>query len=201
MQHPIHHRRRPTARRGFNLVELLAALAITAALLTSTMVALDASFMAYQSTTELASTHTIGRLVLHRMLTMIRSGEDFGPFPLSPTQIVIESDFIQFRTPDDDIIELHWVEDEEALYIILDPGTAFEEQYLLLEGVVAQYDGGGDLVHPFKLEYISGAQLYRATIDMMIIPDDNMSVQLDGDWVDNIRLVASAMPRTAAFRD
>ena len=187
-------------RRAFNLVELLVALAISAALLTATMVALDASFMAYQSTTELASTHTISRMVLYRMLTMIRSGDEFGPFPLSPTQQIIESDFIQFMTPDGQIIELNWTEADEALYIILDPGTASEAQHLLLEGVVAQYDGVGDRIKPFTLEYETGRQLYRATIDMMIVPDDNMSVQLDGDYVENIRLVASAMPRTAAFR-
>ena len=46
------------ARRGFNLLEMLIALALTAALMAATMVALDASFMAYQTTTELASTHT-----------------------------------------------------------------------------------------------------------------------------------------------
>ena len=46
----------PSRRRGFNLVELLLALVISAALLTATMVALNASFMAYQATTEVAST-------------------------------------------------------------------------------------------------------------------------------------------------
>ena len=45
-------RRSITRRRGFNLVEVLIAMAITAALLTATLVALDASIRAYQSTTE-----------------------------------------------------------------------------------------------------------------------------------------------------
>ena len=67
-----------TARWGFNLVEMLIALVITAALLTATMVALDASFMAYQATTEEASTHTISRLIMNRMLTLIRTGQEFG---------------------------------------------------------------------------------------------------------------------------
>ena len=47
-------RRRTGARRGFNLIELLVALTITSTLLTATMVALDASFTAYQRTTEVA---------------------------------------------------------------------------------------------------------------------------------------------------
>jgi len=66
--------RRPRRRRGFNLIEMLIALAITAALLSATMVALDASFMAYQTTTEVASTHTISRLVMLRLMTLIRTG-------------------------------------------------------------------------------------------------------------------------------
>ncbi len=40
----IHRPRR--ARRGFNLLEMLIALALTAALMAATLVALDASFMA-----------------------------------------------------------------------------------------------------------------------------------------------------------
>ena len=47
---------RTRTRRGFNLIELLIALAITASLLTATMVAIHASFQAYQTTTEVAST-------------------------------------------------------------------------------------------------------------------------------------------------
>ena len=39
--------------------------------------------MAYQSTTEVASTHTIARLTMNRMLAMIRMGDEFGPFPVN----------------------------------------------------------------------------------------------------------------------
>ena len=83
-------RRRLIARRGFNLVELLIALAISAALLTATMVALNASFTAYQMTTEVASTHTIGRLTIERMQALIRTGTDFGPFPVNPRHTIFK---------------------------------------------------------------------------------------------------------------
>ena len=189
------------ARRGFNLVELLLALAITSALLTATMVALNASFMAYQVTTEVASTHTIGRLTMHRMLALIRTGKEFGPFPTTPLEATVTSDFMEFVAPNGQIMTLHWVEDENALYVaVTDPATMTQlSDNKLLEGVVPQFDANGDRIKPFTLEYYKGRNLYRATIDMTIIPDDNMSVQLDGDNQESIRLVASAMPRMAAY--
>ena len=197
MQCPRKPRR---ARRGFNLVELLMALAISAALLSATMVSLDASFMAYQTTTEVASTHTIGRLTVNRLLTLIRTGSEFAPFPVDPRDTIVESDFIQFRTgPGGDVMTIQWIDSDpvlqdNSLYIEID-GT----QHLLLEGVVAQTDADGDPVMPFTLEYERGLELYRATIDLAIQPDDNMNVDLDGDRQEIIRLVATAMPRTTAF--
>ena len=200
---PTPRRIRPyrTVRRGFNLVEMLIALAITAALLTATMVALDASFMAYQATTEEASTHTISRLIMNRMLTLIRTGREFGPFPVNPQDSLVQDDFIQFLTPNGEVLELRWVELEEALYVIRDPGGVDEEWHLLLEGVVRQDDPNnpGDYIRPFTLEYKLGRRLYRATIDLTVVPDDNMSVTLDGDNQRVIRLVASAMPRTEVY--
>ena len=78
-------------RGGFSLVEVLIALAITSTLLTATLVALDASFRAYQSTTEEVSSNSIGRLVMHRLLTMIRTGTDFGPYPDDPRISIIKA--------------------------------------------------------------------------------------------------------------
>ncbi len=111
--------RRPArrVRRGFNLVELLMALTISATLLTATMVALDASFMAYQNTTEVASTHTISRLAMHRILTLIRTGTEFRPLPVSPLFPIQESEFIDFRLPDGGVISVEWDDVDEALYI------------------------------------------------------------------------------------
>ena len=194
--------RRPDARRGFNLIEMMIALAITATLLVSVMVALHASFMAYQSTTEVASTHTIGRLVMHRMLALIRTGQEFGPFPNNPQDSIVASNEIEFLTPDGDYIRLEWFETADAdhllpltLYVVINNGTPQP----LLEGVVVQLDGAGLPVAPFTLQYEFGRQLHRATIDITIIPDDNMSVATDGDNTQAIRLVASAMPRIQVY--
>lgn len=190
-------RRRRVRRRGFNLVELLIALAITAALLTAVMTALDASFMAYQSTTEVASTHTIARLTMSRMLTLIRTGTEFGPIPTDPLTRIVESEVIDIRLPEGDVMSLEWVEDDEALYVEM-----AGERFLLLEGVIAQFDETtGDQIPPFTLEFERGRDLFRATIDLAVVPDDNMDVQLDGESTEVIRLVASAMPRATAYGD
>lgn len=187
--------RRRGVRRAFNLIELLIALSISSALLTATMVALNASFMAYQTTTEEASTHTVGRLIMHRCLTLIRSGTEFGPFPTTPNATTIESDFIEFLTPDGEILIIEYNPDDESLYLEVD-GV----QYLLMEGVVAAVDEDtGDTIAPFTLEYEDGRQLYRATVDLSIVPDDNMEVEIDGDESDVIRLVGTAMPRNFAY--
>ena len=177
-------------RRGFNLIELLIALAITAALLSATMMALRASFMAYQTTTEVASTHTISRLVMHRMLALLRTGQDFGPLPLSPLDSIVDSNYIEFFTNNGQLITLDWVDADDTLYVVLTDENGVETPYPLLEGVTSCN---------FTLEYELGYKLHRATIDMTIVPDDNMSVDLDGNNQLVIRLVASAMPRMIAY--
>src|SRR5687767_3233171 len=101
-------RHRRLQRRGFNLVELLIALAITSALLTSVLVALNASFMAYQATTEVASTHTIGRLTVHRILAMIRTGKSFEPNPDNPVDTVLTSYSMTFEDTYGQVIKLEW---------------------------------------------------------------------------------------------
>lgn len=199
-------------RRAFNLVEMLIALAITAALLAATLVALDASFFAYQRTTEVASTHTIGRMAMHRILTMVRTGTEFGPFPVNPNLATVESDFIEFQAMSGDVMAIVWVSDPrqpsypssdypqtEALYVVTNPGTAGEQINLLLEGVIQRSDPLDAPTMPFTLEYEKGRKLYRATIDLTIQPDDNMDFEMEGNNTDLIRLVASAMPRASAY--
>ena len=195
--------RRNSHRRGFNLVELLIALGITAALLTATLVALNASFRAYQATTEVASTHTVARLTMNRMMMMIRTGEEFGPYPTDPHDTTVFSDFIEFVTPEGDVMMLEFDEDSESLLVtVTDPVSGSTATYTLLEGVLRQQESGGADLAPFTMTYEKGRNLYRATIDLLIKPDDNMSVSIEGDNSDQlIHLVASAMPRAAAFRD
>lgn len=200
---------RPRARRGFNLIELMIALAITASLLSAVMVAIDASFMAYQTTTEVASAQTVTRLVVNRASTLIRTGYEFAPYPLNPqVDSVIESDWIEFQDPNGAIYKLDWVPAEEILYIHRDPegdGTYIVPPSILLENMVKQFeapngDDTNDYIEPFTLEWEPGkARLFRCTIDLAVVPDDNMSVDLDGDNIQTIRYVVSVMPRLSAF--
>jgi prepilin-type N-terminal cleavage/methylation domain-containing protein len=194
------NRPHPPTRRGFNLIELVIALAITATLLVATMVALDASYKAYQNTTRAASTHAVSRITMDRIQALVRNGEHFEPRPADPNDTIVESDYLEIDLQNGQIVRLEWSEPNEALYIsTIDPDTGNVLQtHLLLEGVIAQYDGG-TRIKPFTLEYHLGYQLHRATIDMMVVPDDNMAVDIEGSPPYVIRLVGTAMPRRVAY--
>ena len=195
----IDHRQRRRSvtarRRGFNLVEVLIALAITASLLTATLVALDASFRAYQSTTEEVSTQSIGRIVMHRMLTLLRTGTEFGPYPADPRVSRIRSDYIEFRTQEDEVVTIRWDRANEVLTYQIEGQAPVE----LLDGVVGTEDDQGNLLEPFTLEFEQGRRLYRASIDLSVEPNDVIDLSIEGDNARRIRLVGSAMPRLEAF--
>lgn len=201
---------RPRIRRtvrAFSLVEMLIALAISAALLVATLFALQTSFLAYQVTADQASTHAVARLVVHRMIAMIRTGQDFRPFPENVHDQYVASDFIEFYHPDTgQVITITWDRNAGQLLYAIDGGYSA----VLLEGVVARTDPTGAVVHPFLIEWEPGRRVYRVTIDLMVIPDDTISTSADSYMTDDpddledgavrpIRLIASAMPRSAMF--
>ncbi|MAJ47293.1 MAG: hypothetical protein CBC35_08600 [Planctomycetes bacterium TMED75] len=193
--------------RGFSLVEMLIALSISAMLLAATLVALQASFRAYQTTTDQAATHAVGRMVVHRITAMIRSGQDFRPLPEQIRDTMVSSDFIEFYHPDTgNLITINWDRTNGQLTYTLDNGYPV----VLLEGVVSRTDEDGEVIQPFLLEWEPGRRVYRVTLDLMIIPDDTISTSADGyapqsttseisTEIRPIRLVASAMPRSAMY--
>lgn len=197
---------RPRAgrRRGFSVIEMLIALTISGVLLSACLVALDSSFKSYEVTTDAASTHVVSRMIMHRMLAMIRTGEEFGPYPiqvLSPTRM--ESTYIEFVSLDDaasgkrQITRLERGADTEATdgsYRLLFKRWDYEDgvqqsyvEYPLLRGVAEC---------KFTLEYDIGPTLRRATIDITIKPNDakQMSVSTDLE-APILRLIASTGPR------
>ena len=198
--------RRKRILRAFSLVEMLIALAISAALLAATLVALQTSFRAYQVTTDQASTHAVGRLVMHRMTAMIRSGQDFRPLPADIRDRFVSSDYVEFYHPDTgNLITINWNSLTGQLLYSIDNGVPV----VLLEGVVTRTEEDGTPILPFYLEWEPGRRVYRITIDLMVIPDDTISTSADDYIVQDqeneksifkpIRLVGSAMPRSAMF--
>ncbi|MFO0827066.1 MAG: prepilin-type N-terminal cleavage/methylation domain-containing protein [Phycisphaerales bacterium] len=189
------HRASARRRRGFNLVELLMALAISSALLAATMVALNACFVAYQATTEEASTHTVARLVMHRLLTMIRTGADFGPLPDDPLDATSATDEISFRNTAGQLITIGFDETVHAITLRVEDG----DEKPILRGVQRTVTSEGANVPAFTLEWDKGTHLYRVTMDLTVVGDDNQATKLDKGLVKPIRLVASSMPRTGEW--
>ncbi|MDZ4830248.1 MAG: prepilin-type N-terminal cleavage/methylation domain-containing protein [Phycisphaerae bacterium] len=188
-------RTRLRARRGFNLVELLMALAISAALLSATMVALNACFISYQATTEEASTHTVARLVMHRVLTLVRTGTSFGPLPEDALDNLTSGDEIQFTNTQQQAVVISFDSTQGAILMSVDGAAA----RIILRGVQRTLAPDGAEVSAFTMEWDQGTRLYRVTLDVTVVGDDSLTTKLDEGLVKPIRLVASAMPRSETW--
>ncbi len=193
-------------RRGFSMVELLVALTITATLLTATMAALDASYKSYQVTTEGASTNVISRMVMHRVMSMIRTGSDFGPYPedvLDTAQNPLTTNFIEFERSFDEatgvqrLVRLERREQEDATRgpfelwyietVMTNGAQTSQDAFPLLTGV-------RELM--FTLEYDVGPRLRRATVDLTVSPNDYQDASFKAGMEGaTIRLVSSVAPR------
>lgn len=191
-------------RRAFSLIEVLIALTITATLLTATMAALDSSFKSYKITSESASTNVVARIVMQRVTAMIRTGESFGPYPSNPLlNPQIEStwiEFVSFRDAGSGTERVVRLERRDG-----DDNTGpFELWYVVTEfqnGTFVSEDEANLLVGlnevRFELEYDVGPRLKRATVDLIIQPDDLQDAAIGTNKLEapTIRLVASASPR------
>jgi hypothetical protein len=186
------------------MVELLIALTISAMLLTACMVALDASFKAYETTTDSASTHVVTRMVMYRALAMIRGGQEFGPYPvgvIKPTRI--DSNYVEFVSFEDEstgerqVTRLEREADPTAgagmfklmfkRWDYLNGAEINHVEYPILRNLLAAN---------FELEYDRGARLMQATIDMTVRPDDDDATKVDSQLENPVlRLVASTSPR------
>lgn len=192
-------------RHGFSIIEMLIALAITASLLTATLAAFDASWKSYKYTTEAASSHVVSRIVVTRMLGMIRTGAEFGPYPddvLDVSQNPLTSNSIEFVAEADRVagtgrvtrIERRSAPSPngpyELWYVLLDPSTSpasVIEEHPMIRNVAEAM---------FIMEYEPGPRLIRATIDLTINPNDDQEIRIAiGEATPTIRLVASAVPR------
>ncbi len=196
--------RRVRARRGFSLVEMLIALTITSTLLTAALSALDASFKSYQYTTDGASTHVVSRIVMHRLMSMIRTGTDFAPYPVDPldsTQNPIVSDSLEFKgyVPEGSgITRVIRIEKRTGATAGTHELWYTQEDY---NGATLVSTDSRPLLSnlqdiQFTLEYDVGPRLKRATVDLTVKPDDIKAVGIHSDIESPlIRFVSSVNPR------
>ncbi|MFI4916372.1 MAG: prepilin-type N-terminal cleavage/methylation domain-containing protein [Phycisphaerales bacterium JB060] len=192
--------------RGFSLIEMMVALGISAALLTASLAALDTSFKSYQQTSETASTHVVTRIVTHRVLTMIRTGREFAPYPidvLDQAQNPMFTNSIEFVSAEDEVTNFREI---TRIFAEADPEATDGSQRLMLtideftDGVLTTSETRpllrGVLDATFTLEYDIGPQLRRATMDITVQASDIGDAGLNANWdTPSLRLVASASPR------
>lgn len=196
----------PRRFRGFSLIEMLIALTITGTLLAATLSALHASFRAYKFTTDSASNHIVSRIVMQRLLTMVRTGDEFGPYPADvydSAQNPVTSDYIEFVSFVDDVTatrKISRIEKRDALSSEQGPHTLYyvlktykngtltdTQQTPLLQGVKDA---------KFVLEYDIGPRLKRATVDFTVEPATTANTDLHTDLAaPTIRMVSSVVPR------
>ena len=195
-------------RRAFSLIEVLVALAITATMLTAAMTALDTSFKSYKVTTEGASTNVVARLVIARVMTMVRGGTQFGPYPVDPldsAQNPVQSNYIEFVLREDSSnktivrLERRTQSDPAA-----GPYELWYIQTDYLNGVQTTQNAKplltGVQEAKFTLEYDVGQNLKRATVDLTIKPNNFQSAYIGGSIeAPSIRLVSSVNPRKLAI--
>ena len=219
-------RRRPTRRRlhrlpGFSLIEMQIALAISALLLTATLVSLDTMFKGYEINADSASSHVVTRIAVNRMMSLVRGGTDFGPMPLDVldnTQNPLVSDYIEFVSLRDDdgvaqtvtrieyrypnVGALHqtWGIGEAQPDLEFEPtgsGDLWLVQIHVASGSQSEYLLLREVRSArFTMAYDVGPSLVRATIDVTVEPAMPEDVKLESDAPPQvIRVVASAMPR------
>lgn len=209
------------ASRGFSLIEMLIALAISSALLTSMMVALDTMFKGYQQTSGTVSTNVVARIAVNRILAMVRTGSDFGPFPadvLDSAENPLRADYFEYvsrrntagvateitrvehRYPGHDALLRTWNPTEEPPdldFIPTGPGALW-----LVTINPATNARVETMLLPnvrsahFTMNFAVGPRLNRATVDLVIESLESPDLELKaGQAPPTIRLVASAMPR------
>ena len=192
-------------RRGLSLVEMLISLAITAMLLTATMVATNASFKAYASAAESASTQTATRMVINRLLTMVRTSTAHGPLTLSEAMSIdadalingdiITCNFMEMIDNKGRLIRVSYDEDEQMLFVRVDENKSlsFEEdevQTPLLGGV------SKGLFHVrYRTDNEGVLVLSRGSIELTVVPDKDNTLAIETAEETQIQIVASTMPR------
>ncbi len=205
-----------TSRRhasGMTLVELLLALVIAATLSAAMALSVHASFQAYATTAESASTQTATRLTLRRVLKMIRGSElhdaydpDDGTVTLlvpGSTGYPLQTVGIQMRLVNGREVRMWWAEnasygDEDLGDLFYEDVTSSSTAQTLLPRVRCQRTEAND---PYLFTLGTrladeGLLLMRATLDLTVEPDPEQLMGMEtGGALEQVRMVGSTMPR------
>ena len=200
---------RSTARRrGFSLIEFMIAITISATLLAATLSALDTSFKSYKATTESASINVSTRLTMHRLTSLIRNGEEFGPYPANPIATPeITTNTLEFTAMvHPDVNPAYEVKQVWQISRVAQTGDLGPYR---LDATITTLQGGLVLGSPvtqtvmyrvkdavFRLEYEPGPRLRRATIDLTVGVRQDQADTITSDLATPlIRMVSSVRPR------
>ena len=193
-------------RHGVGLVELLIALAISAALLVSVAVAVDASFKAYAVNQDQAQLMQRARIAMNRMVTYIRGTDDH--LPKSDTAY---DDFIHGKVTSDNAIEM--LLDSSHGISFRQSGTQLQMVSFWFSGATQVYGtprtllegvGTADFVVKFEPQRSAKAvktgnplcdQLKRATISLTVRPATTTTVAGEDSSDQPVTLSACVMPR------
>jgi Tfp pilus assembly protein PilW len=196
---------RRNLRRGVGLAELLVALSISAALLTSVSVAVDASFKAYAVNQSQAQLLQRSRVAMNRMLTYIRSTSQHLPDD-DDAQEAFESGLVtqasairMLVTPTSGVIFRQSGNELQMVPFTISGGSFIEgAAHTLLNGV-----GPDDFRITFEPQRSTEAvktggkydQLKRASISLTVRPTDNTRVVGEDSQSASVTLSTSVMPR------
>jgi hypothetical protein len=180
------------------LVELLVALAISAALLTSVAVALDASFKAYAINQQQAQLMQRARLAMNRIVTFIRSTDTHAPpsdaaWNSFKTGHIVEDSGIEMMLDATNGISFQQTGDRlEMVPFTMNAGVqTYGTARVLLDGV-----GAGDFLIRFQpLEGSTVPKLKRATITLTLRPSAGTTLNAEAPQSDPVTLSTSIMPR------
>lgn len=195
-------------RRGLGLVELLISLAITAALLTATAVALDASFRAYRANQEIGDLTQRARLAMHRMVTEIRATQDHEPAPsdlaIFRSGIIVDTTSIRIYTDPNNAIDYRHENGQLLRQTFRRVAGAWvsDPPRLLLDGVA-----NGDFLVTMEPQRSARAaraglphdQLRRATIRLTVRQANPASTRSEVAGNQSVTLVSSVVPRRNAW--
>lgn len=218
---PTPSRATPRRRRAFSLIELQIALAISAMLLTATLVALDTMFKGYEVNADSASSHVVTRIAVNRVLALIRTGTDFGPMPLDVLDVQqnpLVSDHIEFvsqrnalgepatitrieyRYPEAGALHQSWGIGQAQPPLGFEPagpGAIWLVQINVASGAEQEFQLLREVRSArFTLAYDIGPTLARATLDLTVEPAIPEDIKLESDAPPQVvRIVASSQPR------